>query len=381
MFLSSLSIFASEHVPEEVRKALPRPVGHYLATLPKIDRSLLNADPKEKPRKIVDFMRQFPVVRNQNKDIPYDIIGVDDLADKLCYFMRCNSRILMSLSAFPFKSLNTEKKVLSFKADLGDLVAILTLNHISCEISRIYEPGASIFIFSDGVAFKKILPIRNEEYWKYQRTMQLLVMPFAERLFFLTQSERVYRDFARKRIKTISLDQSAISSMTIFAREEMKCSRYSEWKETKNLSAKSLGSSLALHSRMFNEFLKERIPGYRRMIHLSVRPYTDISEKLGISLIYLSMGTPWHCVLVMNDRTVYLRKLEDIYKDLKNASKDNADREREAPALANNHVPTNRRDPLLPELSVEVVKGIPLNFVYSGKHKYYMRKKFVRRLK
>jgi pyoverdine/dityrosine biosynthesis protein Dit1 len=313
LFLNPYSIIAAEHLKMEMRDHLPSQVRYYLDCLPKIDRTLSDSSLTEKAKGVVRFVSRFFPITRTSQHIKAHLKGADGLVDKILSYMLNQRRIILSLPAFPFKSLNAERKVLSQQADMAEFVGILTLNHICCEIGIIYAPGARIHIFSDGLAFREVLPITADEYHAYKASLIKLIAPFSERLHFITPSEHDYRLFLlMDKDIPVQMNPDKIAPMTIFAREEMKCSRYMKWKDTRPISAEILGFLLALHSEMYQRFLKKTIPGYEKMIRLSVHPYEDISQKWGISLIYGSMGTPWHNVLVMDNQTVFLRKLKDL---------------------------------------------------------------------
>jgi pyoverdine/dityrosine biosynthesis protein Dit1 len=61
--------------------------------------------------------------------------------------------IRMILPAFPFKSPNVRDKVLGTLPDLGEQLALVHLNGLCENIARIYEPGADVYISSDGLVY------------------------------------------------------------------------------------------------------------------------------------------------------------------------------------------------------------------------------------
>jgi hypothetical protein len=61
--------------------------------------------------------------------------------------------VRMILPAFPFKSPNARDKVLGVMPDLGEELALYHLNSLCENIGRVYEPGADVYISSDGLVY------------------------------------------------------------------------------------------------------------------------------------------------------------------------------------------------------------------------------------
>lgn len=68
----------------------------------------------------------------------------------------------MCLPAFPFKSPNTQSKVLGRLPDKGEEFAMAHLNGLCLAVKDIYPPGAKLTIVSDGLVY-------NGEHGKCQR--------------------------------------------------------------------------------------------------------------------------------------------------------------------------------------------------------------------
>lgn len=61
--------------------------------------------------------------------------------------------IRMILPAFPFKSPNARDKVLGTMPDFGEELALCHLNGLCENITQVYEPGANVYISSDGLVY------------------------------------------------------------------------------------------------------------------------------------------------------------------------------------------------------------------------------------
>lgn len=67
--------------------------------------------------------------------------------------VKVNKRIRMVLPAFPFKSPNSEVKVLGTLPDKAEEVALAHLDGLCAAIEDIYTPGAILTIVSDGLVY------------------------------------------------------------------------------------------------------------------------------------------------------------------------------------------------------------------------------------
>ncbi|KAL8737192.1 MAG: hypothetical protein Q9181_001918 [Wetmoreana brouardii] len=80
--------------------------------------------------------------------------------------------VSMSLPAFPFKSPNKKTKVLGTLPDKGEEVALSHLEGLCLAIRDVYEPGANVFIVSDGLMYSDILGISDLEVWRYGQALR-----------------------------------------------------------------------------------------------------------------------------------------------------------------------------------------------------------------
>lgn len=78
-----------------------------------------------------------------------------------------NLPIQFIIPAFPFKSRNTESKVLGVLPDKGEELALLTLNSFIDKVTPIYPKGAHLTIISDGRVFADDLDVKYENVSKY----------------------------------------------------------------------------------------------------------------------------------------------------------------------------------------------------------------------
>jgi hypothetical protein len=91
-------------------------------------------------------------LRYAAKDDKWLLGGRDVFREQVGGFTARGARIEFCLPAFPCKSSNTDK-VLSTSPDRGEYMALCTLHAFLAEIEALYEPGAKLWIISDGHVF------------------------------------------------------------------------------------------------------------------------------------------------------------------------------------------------------------------------------------
>ncbi|KAF7163249.1 hypothetical protein CNMCM5623_008270 [Aspergillus felis] len=84
--------------------------------------------------------------------------------------------VRMILPAFPFKSPNARDKVLGVMPDLGEELALYHLNSLCENIGRVYEPGADVYISSDGLVYNDILGVPDETVWEYGEALRRMAV-------------------------------------------------------------------------------------------------------------------------------------------------------------------------------------------------------------
>ena len=80
----------------------------------------------------------------------------------------------MVVPAYPFKSPNRESKVLGPDPDVGERMSLQHLNSIGARIQQIYPPGGHVTIVSDGLCYKDLLGVSDEEVFGYAKGLHLI---------------------------------------------------------------------------------------------------------------------------------------------------------------------------------------------------------------
>ncbi|OJD35577.1 pyoverdine dityrosine biosynthesis protein [Diplodia corticola] len=75
--------------------------------------------------------------------------------------------VSLTLPAFPFKSPNTEDKVLGTLPDKAEEVALKHLQGLCENIKDTYPPGAELTIVSDGIVYSDLLDVPDSTVWEY----------------------------------------------------------------------------------------------------------------------------------------------------------------------------------------------------------------------
>ncbi len=214
-----------------------------------------------------------------------EVTGQEALAIRLEVMMATKQPIPMVIPAFPGKSTNKEHKVLSGDVDLGELVGLITLNHICREIGTIYPPGARISIIPDGAAYLDVLGIDLREYEQYQCGLTHLVETcFRETISLeLAMVPNILKIIDK--LEEPKVDAETEADMTSFFGTEFP-------KKSKDEIVK-ITHAVAVCSAKFSKGIAMLLKG-QDYVRLSVHPHSKIDEKCGISLAYKARGTPWH---------------------------------------------------------------------------------------
>jgi pyoverdine/dityrosine biosynthesis protein Dit1 len=78
---------------------------------------------------------------------------VEAFLPTIAKFIEKQEPVRMVLPAFPFKSPNSQDKVMGILPDLGEELALQHLNALCQNVAKVYEPGAEVHITSDGLVY------------------------------------------------------------------------------------------------------------------------------------------------------------------------------------------------------------------------------------
>ncbi|KAJ5134832.1 hypothetical protein N7448_000145 [Penicillium atrosanguineum] len=268
--------------------------------------------------------------------------------------------IRMILPAFPFKSPNARDKVLGTMPDFGEELALAHLNGLCENIAQVYEPGADVYISSDGLVYNDILGVPDETVWDYGEALRQMAVDkglhhvkfirlfeLLEHPWFKTDSPEDAKAFYLAHASCLRHELMYIHGDPAFDADEAiktdndTCLTYRGYikfltkdlahqEQTQLLSKRARQTQIAqiarqmiVRGKMFAAAIKANRNDYVRLsIHESAG-----EKKLSVSLIPRLRGalgfTPWHASVAVgvdgSYRTVHAEDVRDthdlIYKN------------------------------------------------------------------
>src|ERR1700733_1414481 len=240
---------------------------------------------------------------------PVAVQGVEQCIATIAYFVRNDQPITMLLVGFPFKSSNREKKVLGKLPDMAERKSLEYLQQICNEIKQVYNPGAKILIFCDGIPFAEFFGISFADVVAYEKTLRLLsndlpdiaLYTSADMLKdhgFTTESQIVQlidsydpSDAQYRASLSAGIPETALRRFALDL--DSKEGRLLVKKYTlEDIAFRLLAREMRLRAYIAKTFASPDF--FRLTVHVS----PDISKKFGIRLSPTSDITPYHGVLV-----------------------------------------------------------------------------------
>ncbi|KAJ1548125.1 dityrosine synthesis enzyme [Cladochytrium tenue] len=102
----------------------------------------------------------------------WDGVGRTGFTASVRFYIERNLPVRFVLPAFPCKSPNTEQKVLGSLPDLGEELALRTMDITGRKIKEVYPPGVSFLIVSDGHVFSDLLGVNDDAVVQYGETLR-----------------------------------------------------------------------------------------------------------------------------------------------------------------------------------------------------------------
>ncbi len=350
------STWTMEYVPKQFAD-LPDGVQAYLKDLPKIKKVADDADAQVRSTAIVDYLLNLGGYEDC-------VDGRDVLQKKILRAIQNTEPLVRIMPAFPVASPNAKKIPFDDKHafSLGDLVALLTQNHISHEIKKIYAPGSSSAIYWEPFLVDVNETIQKdlghpfytrERIASYQKTLHDMVTYLNPYVTIGTipsgTLDEVYHKKYREFPIMLDMDNAetkdTIANYTTFWKEQLddtalkqkmtidllaKGEQKKKIPEIINIrikdAAKQVAETAYVGSKREAIMLEKEIPEFDNMIRQSVRPdMFSVAKKIGTPMIYhsyQSSGTPWHNVLVVkpvsrfHSGSVELKHYKEVEKKL-----------------------------------------------------------------
>ncbi|WQF89193.1 Putative isocyanide synthase/Spore wall maturation protein DIT1 [Colletotrichum destructivum] len=265
-------------------------------------------------------------------------------------------RIPMVLPAFPAKSINCVDKVFGPQPDLGEELALDRLNDLCSQIQRVYKPGATVLIATDGACYNDLTGVTNDDLWHYGVTLREMVAakgyrciefvrimnllglynePTITKELFISLLEPSRQELMRRYVDPdfdanacIKNDPDYKTTFDGYAKFLKKDLAYGPIRNSatsgKKYKAKVHETAKAMIARgvAFAELIREKLPYH---VRLSIHPSTGLT-KISMALIpqpdSFSM-TPWHCTVAVDVHgnfkvghvSVFRDTHELVYKD------------------------------------------------------------------
>ncbi len=305
-FINELSAWSGKIVTND---ALPaRQINTDILHIIFKNRKLINAAPHCIENKCSDCIRQHE-------------LSVD-------FFTRQELPLQFILPAFPAKSPNASK-VLGQLPDLGEEIALHTLQSICDEIKSIYTPGAQVIICSDGRIFAELVGVSDEAISNYVAGIQSMIDKHGLNSLSIVNLEDLVADLSFDEARTKVLEQfadpleqlqeslkasdsfkSLFNGIHRFIVEDRKFMEPGLSVSKAKEAAKPIALKVIQHSNAWTRFLNYVYPN---AIRFSIHPYAAHTDKIGIRITKAADNwlTPWHGVIVLQDNEYVLMKKQD----------------------------------------------------------------------
>lgn len=276
--------------------------------------------------KVDEILQELLRISNFNNN-DYDINDLNPVhIGKLTTSIELGEKITFVIPAFPAKSANRKKTLSSFP-DMGEVEALKNLNDLAAKISRIYEPGAEVFVCSDGRVFSDLVGVKEDDVSLYKVELKNIVQKYSFKniYFFDLEDEyssnlnfdqmryRLEKQFSknesliRDEIKNDMKSQSLFNGIHRFLKEDFSEILKGVSKNQINRLSKTKAYKVVLRSNAWSELVERKFPkGFR----LSIHPQDISSVKFPVRLLAgdESWGTPWHRVPVKKGGKYILMK-------------------------------------------------------------------------
>ena len=177
ILISSLCALTPLSATAESLKTNPPPIKS--TTPPKVNKTNL-----EIARSIYGVMEPYQLTHDIDKRSVDDgkstsqpslpITGKETLIEQIAQFVKKGETIPIAMIGFPFKSTNTDHKVIGHAPDMAERHALKHINAMLLRIRDIYPHGATFQIISDGSTFNDILGISDTIVEAYEDALKTL---------------------------------------------------------------------------------------------------------------------------------------------------------------------------------------------------------------
>ncbi|KAL7809571.1 Pyoverdine/dityrosine biosynthesis domain-containing protein [Trichoderma gracile] len=282
----------------------------------------------ETASKILHIIDRYRLKRPIDAEVKRDEGALKFLA--LIYsHVKAGDAVPMCLPAFPFKSPNSQSKVLGKLPDRAEELALAHLHGLCLAVQDVYPPGASLTIISDGLVYNDLLGVPDRDVWHYGETLRAMAM--AKGYKHLSFSR--LRDLVAIQLPEQLDEMTYVANASNFRRALLNTFSRPDW----DWKTVSQSEDVCLTYRGYIKFLETDLQTvypvgndrsktkykrgieyiaqqmmargdafasavrqkYKDSVRLSIHPSTG-SSKLSISLLPTDSNvytTPWHCAV------------------------------------------------------------------------------------
>ncbi|EGR44678.1 uncharacterized protein TRIREDRAFT_69881 [Trichoderma reesei QM6a] len=299
----------------------------------------------ETASKILHIIDRYRLKRPIDAEVKRDEGALKFLA--LIYsHVKAGDAVPMCLPAFPFKSPNSQSKVLGKLPDRAEELALAHLHGLCLAIQDVYPPGACLTIISDGLVYNDLLGVPDRDVWHYGETLRamavakgykhlsfsrlrdLVAIQLPEQLDEMTYVANA-SNFRRALLNTFSRPDWDWKTVSQSEDVCLTYRGYIKFLETDLQTVYPVGNgrSKTKYKRGI-EYIAQQMMArgdafasavrqkYKDSVRLSIHPSTG-SNKLSISLLPTDSfyTTPWHCAVAYRlDGTTFTVVLRGFVK-------------------------------------------------------------------
>jgi pyoverdine/dityrosine biosynthesis protein Dit1/AcrR family transcriptional regulator len=241
------------------------------------------------------------------------------------FFTSQSKPIHFILPAFPAKSPNPLKTI-GKVPDLGEEIALKTLESMCQEIGSIYKPGAQITICSDGRIFSELVGVSDYDVSEYVAGIAEMIERHGIKHIDIINLEDIgsgnnfdemrtnlINDYAedleslRSNVKHKPEMQGFFNGIHRFITEDRLAIEKDKSKTRIKQESKLIALKVIQHSNAWTRLLGRVYP---EAIRLSIHPYPVHSRKIGIQLTKAEDNwlTPWHGAIALQENGYMLMK-------------------------------------------------------------------------
>jgi pyoverdine/dityrosine biosynthesis protein Dit1 len=290
------------------------------------------------PDQIINILKPFQITKDIDKKSLDTLSSSSELhspdfkslQEKITKLLECKKPLKFLLVGFPFKSANTEKKVLGQVPDMAERRSLEYLYGCIKSLKKAYPYGVEFVIFCDGIPFCEYLGISVQTVKLYEQGLQKLVQDMPEITLMTSDSLQKQLELSSSQHICDVIDKYAPSDEefhsqletdvalqdgynTLLGRLEIEFDSVQgqEFLRAHGPLSEITKALMAREIRM-RRFIESQFDT-EDFIRLTVHYSKDLGKKFGIKLSPNSFVTPYHGVLVEEgDGNWFIRFRKDI---------------------------------------------------------------------